>query len=118
MLLKNVSALLGNELKFIKTTNIKIQNQKFTQIQKSLQSNSNEESLDCEGLLLIPGFINCHTHIGDSVAKDITLNSSPDKRIHPVSGIKSKILKTTDPKYLANFMKNSCYSMLHKGSSV
>ena len=38
-----------------------------------LRSNAKEESIDCEGLLLIPGFVNCHTHIGDSIAKDITI---------------------------------------------
>lgn len=115
MLIKNVSTLLGKDLEYVSNTNVKIQNNRFKRIQPRIRSSSNEESIDCEGLLLIPGFVNCHTHIGDSIAKDITLNSSVDNRIHPVSGIKSKILKETDPKHLKNFMKNSCYSMLNKG---
>ncbi len=115
MLIKNVSTLLGKELEFVSNTNVKIQDSRFKRIQPNIHSSSKEESIDCEGLLLIPGFVNCHTHIGDSIAKDITLNSSVDNRVHPVSGIKSKILKETDPKHLKNFMKNSCYSMLNKG---
>ena len=115
MLIKNVSTLLGKELEFVSNTNVKIQDGRFKRIQPNIRSSSKEESIDCEGLLLIPGFVNCHTHIGDSIAKDITLNSSVDNRVHPVSGIKSKILKETDPKHLKNFMKNSCYSMLNKG---
>ena len=115
MLIKNVSTLLGKDLEYVSNTNVKIQNNRFKRIQPRIRSSSSEESIDCEGLLLIPGFVNCHTHIGDSIAKDITLNSSVDNRIHPVSGIKSKILKETDPKHLKNFMKNSCYSMLNKG---
>ena len=115
MLIKNVSTLLGKELEFVSNTNVKIQDSRFKRIQPNIRSSSKEESIDCEGLLLIPGFVNCHTHIGDSIAKDITLNSSVDNRVHPVSGIKSKILKETDPKHLKNFMKNSCYSMLNKG---
>ncbi len=115
MLIKNVSTLLGKELDFISNTNVKIQDGKFKRIQPNIGSSAKEESFDCEGLLLIPGFVNCHTHVGDSIAKDITLNSSVNSRIHPVSGIKSKILKETDPKYLKNFMKNSCKSMLNKG---
>jgi len=115
MLIKNVSTLFGKELEFVSNTNVKIQDSRFKKIQPNIRSSSKEESIDCEGLLLIPGFVNCHTHIGDSIAKDITLNSSVDNRIHPVSGIKSKILKETDPKHLKNFMKNSCYSMLNKG---
>jgi len=115
MLIKNVSTLLGKELEFVSNTNVKILNSRFKKIQPNIGSSAKEKSVDCEGLLLIPGFVNCHTHIGDSIAKDITLNSSVDKRIHPVSGIKSKILKETDPKHLKNFMKNSCHSMLNKG---
>lgn len=115
MLIKNASILLGKELDFISNTNIKIQDKRFKQINPNLRSSIKEESLDCEGLLIIPGFVNCHTHIGDSIAKDITLNSSVDKRIHPVSGVKTTILKNTDKKHLASFMRNSCHSMLNKG---
>ena len=115
MLIKNVSALLGDDLNFISNTTVQIQNNKFKRIQPKLKPNIKEESIDCEGLLLIPGFINAHTHIGDSIGKDVTLNSSVDKRIHPVFGAKSKILKNTSQENLANFMKNSCHSMIRKG---
>ena len=115
MLIKNVSALLGDDLNFISNTTVQIQNNKFKRIQPKLKPNIKEESIDCEGLLLIPGFINAHTHIGDSIGKDVTLNSSVDERIHPVFGAKSKILKNTSQENLANFMKNSCHSMIRKG---
>ena len=92
MLIKNISALVGQELDFVSNTDIKIQNKKFKQIHPNIKS-SKDVSVDCEGLLLIPGFVNAHTHIGDSIGKDVTLNSSVNKKIHPVFGIKSKILK-------------------------
>jgi cytosine/adenosine deaminase-related metal-dependent hydrolase len=115
MLIKNVSTLLGKELDFVSNTNVKILDGRFKRIQPNIRPSAKEESIDGNGLLLIPGFVNCHTHVGDSIAKDITLNSSVDSRIHPVSGIKSKILKETDPEHLKIFMKNSCRSMLNKG---
>ena len=115
MLIKNISALLGDELNFVSNTNIQIKNNDFKRIQSNIKPSGKEESIDCEGLLVIPGFINAHTHIGDSIGKDVTLNSSVDKRIHPVFGAKSKILKNTSPDNLASFMKNSCYSMMRKG---
>ncbi len=115
MLIKNASILLGKELEFIVNTNIKIQNQRFARIQPNIGSSMKEETIDCEGLLMIPGLINCHTHIGDSVGKDILLNGSVDEKIHPVSGVKSKILKKTSKEILKNFMKNACTSMLQKG---
>ncbi|MGH1521575.1 MAG: amidohydrolase family protein [Nitrosopumilus sp.] len=115
MLIKNISVLRGPELEFITNTDIQIQNKIFKKIQRKIKPDTKEESFDCEGLLLIPGFINAHTHIGDSIGKDITIDSSVDKRIHPVFGIKSKILKKTPNEILSNFMKNTCYSMMRKG---
>ena len=115
MLLKNLSILLGRDLKYIPTTNVKISNGHFKRIQPNIHPSAHEESVDCEGLLLIPGFVNAHTHIGDSIAKDITLNSTVDERIHPVFGAKPKVLKNSLPKHLSSFMKNTCKSMISKG---
>lgn len=115
MILKNLSVLLGKDLEYISPTNIQITNQRFKRIQKNIQSSSKEETFDCEGLLLIPGLVNSHTHIGDSIAKDITLNKSVNERIHPVFGVKSRVLKKTKPSQLASFMQNTCKSMIQKG---
>ncbi len=115
MLIKNISVLQGSELDFILRTNVKIENNSFKKIQSKIQPDTNEDSIDGEGLLLIPGFINAHTHIGDSIGKDVTLNSSVDEKIHPIFGAKSKILKNTSQENLSNFMKNTCHSMLRKG---
>ena len=115
MLIKNISILSGQELDFISNTDIQIQKKLFKKIQPKIKSSVKGESIDCEGLLMIPGFINAHTHIGDSIGKDVTLNSSVDEKIHPVFGVKSKILKNTSHENLSNFMKNTCHSMIRKG---
>lgn len=115
MLLKNLSILLGKQLTWIPSTNVSISNQKFKEIRIKLKPNSKEETFDCEGLILIPGLINSHTHIGDSIGKDVSIDSSVDQRIHPVMGIKSKILKKTKKNLLAAFMKNAAHSMIKKG---
>ncbi|ABX13509.1 amidohydrolase family protein [Nitrosopumilus maritimus] len=115
MLIKNISLLLGKELEFVSKTNVQIQDGRFKRIQPNIKPSGKEDSIDCEDLLLIPGFINAHTHIGDSIGKDVTLESSVDKKIHPVFGAKSKILKNTPPENLSNFMKNTCHSMIRKG---
>ena len=115
MLLKNISALLGEELDFVSNVDIQIKNEKFQQIHSNIKSNLKKDIIDCEGLLLIPGFINCHTHIADSIGKDITLNSTVNQKIHPMFGIKSKILKNTSEENLSTFMKNTCHSMIRKG---
>ena len=115
MILKNLSVLLDNELEYIPSISLQISKQRFNRIQKKIHPSANEDTFDCEGLLAIPGLINSHTHIGDSIAKDVTLDNSVDERIHPVIGIKQKILKETKPSQLASFMQNTCKSMIRKG---
>ena len=114
MILKNISLLHVNDLKFIESIDVKISNQKFQKINQKINS-SKEKIFDCKEMLLIPGLINSHTHIGDSIGKDIALNSDVDARIHPVSGIKQKILTETPKKDLIRFMRKSAISMLKKG---
>lgn len=115
MLLKNASILYGKELTYVSSTDLKISGEIFKQIKQNLKPNSNEESIDCEGLLIIPGLINSHTHIGDSIAKDISLSSTVNQKIHPLFGVKQKILNESNPSHLANFMKNTCLSMIKNG---
>nr|AIF20011.1 amidohydrolase [uncultured marine thaumarchaeote KM3_88_D06] len=114
MILKNISVLYGNDLKFIKKTNVQISGHTFQKISSKILSAKNKV-INCDGLLLIPGLINSHTHIGDSIAKDIALNKNTDSKIHPVFGIKQKILKETNPKVLSHFMRKTIKSMLKKG---
>jgi len=114
MILKNISVLYGNDLKFIKKTNVQISGHTFQKISSKISSTKNKV-INCDGLLLIPGLINSHIHIGDSIAKDIALNKNTDSKIHPVFGIKQKILKETNPKVLSHFMRKTVKSMLKKG---
>lgn len=117
MILKNISVLYGNNLKFIEQTNVLITNNTFQKINSKIKSAKNKV-VNCDGLLLIPGLINSHTHIGDSIAKDIALNKDPDSKINPIFGIKQKILKETEPKKLIHFMRNTVKSMLKKGTTT
>jgi len=115
MLLKNASILYGKDLIFVSSTNLKISEQIFKKIKPNLRPSSNEDSIDCEGMLIIPGLINSHTHIGDSIGKDFSLNSSVNAKIHPILSAKQKILRESNPSHISNFMKNTCLSMLRKG---
>ena len=113
MILKNISILYGNELKLIESINVQIKNKKFQKISKTISSK--EKSSDCSNLLLIPGFINSHTHIADSIGKDLSINADVDSKIHPMIGLKQKLLKETPKSSLSKYIKNSAKSMIKKG---
>jgi len=117
MILKNISVLYGNNLKFIEKTNVLITNNTFKKINPKIKSTKNKV-VNCDDLLLIPGLINSHTHIGDSIAKDIALDKDPDSKINPIFGIKQKILRETEPKKLIYFMRKTVKSMLKKGTTT
>ena len=113
MILKNISVLYGNELKLIESTNVQIKNEKFQKISKNISSK--EKSIDCSNLLLIPGFVNSHTHIADSIGKDLSINADVDSKIHPMFGLKQKLLKETPKSSLSKYIKKSAKSMIKKG---
>ncbi|MGI0018692.1 MAG: amidohydrolase family protein [Nitrosotalea sp.] len=115
MLIKNTSLLYGTDLDYVHNTNVRISGKYVGQIGTKLSPQKGETVLDCEGLLMMPGLINSHTHIGDSIAKDIGIDSGVEEKIHPVSGFKQKILKNSDKSHLTSFIKNSCISMIKKG---
>ena len=114
MILKNISVLYGTNLQFKEKTNVQVTKDVYKTISPKITSR-NTKIINCEGLLLIPGLINSHTHIGDSIGKDIGLNKDPDSKIHPVFGIKQKILKETPSKKLEQFMRKTVRSMIKKG---
>lgn len=113
MILKNISILYGNHLKFVESTNVQIKNGKFEKISKHISSK--EKSIDCSNLLLTPGLINSHTHIADSIGKDLSIDADVNSKIHPMIGLKQKLLKETPSKVLSKYIKNSAKSMIKKG---
>ena len=67
-----------------------------------------KNSIDCSNLLLIPGFINSHTHIADSIGKDLSINADVDSKIHPMIGLKQKLTQRNAKKIFIKIHKKFC----------
>jgi cytosine/adenosine deaminase-related metal-dependent hydrolase len=115
MLIKNISLLYGKELDYIVNTKVCVSANHIAAVGNDLVPKKGEETVDCEGLLMMPGLVNSHTHIGDSIGKDIGIDSDAESKIHPVTGFKQRILKKSQVSHLGSFIRNSCVSMLKKG---
>lgn len=119
VLIKNASLLKGPDLIFVERGVIQISDSGIiTRVgtDRELSPMDRESSIfDAEGLLLLPGLINAHTHIGDSIAKDFTSDPDLSSTVDPIVGIKHKILSRTDPIHLEAFMRNTAVSMLKSG---
>lgn len=104
--------LCGKDLEFVRDSNVIIENGVFEKFNMNSES---DDTYDAEGLLMIPGLINAHTHIGDSIGKDIASEQGLDRRVHPVSGIKRMILNESSEEHLVSYIKASALSMLKRG---
>ncbi|MDQ3883094.1 MAG: amidohydrolase family protein [Thermoproteota archaeon] len=110
----NVSLLLGKDLDYVERGYIEIESGKISSASAGSYRGSGRR-LDAKGFIVIPGFINAHTHIADSIGKDIAAGQRLDARVHPVFGAKGKILQKSLPVHLKTFMRNSAISMIKKG---
>jgi cytosine/adenosine deaminase-related metal-dependent hydrolase len=110
----NASLLLGRELEYVEQGYIEIENGKIRSSSAGSYKGSGKK-LDAKGFIVIPGFINAHTHIADSIGKDIAAGQRLDARVHPVFGAKKKILQKSLPEHLKTFIRNSAILMMKKG---
>lgn len=106
--------LYGRDLEFIESGYAIMENGVFAKI-GSGSSGHDSEVYDAEGLLMIPGLINAHTHIADSIAKDVAADQSFNDTIHPVHGIKRSILASSKQEHLVTYMQAAALSMVKKG---
>ena len=119
LIIKNISLFFGENLDYVDKGYILIKNGRIKQVGSGdYQGREDGRILEGDGILACPGFINAHTHIGDSFGKDIGINSSFENRIHPIHGIKNKILQKSERKHLINFMRSSAISMMRNGIVV
>ncbi|MGQ4872487.1 MAG: amidohydrolase family protein [Promethearchaeia archaeon] len=66
-------------------------------------------------LLVIPGFINSHVHIGDSFAKENGFNLELAEVVAPPSGLKHKLLNNTAEEIIIKGIQFSVREMLSNG---
>jgi len=72
--------------------------------------------LDGRGLTAIPGFINLHTHLGDSAAKELGLGLKLEEAVAPPHGFKHRFLREAKPETLIRHMANSLRDMVSTGT--
>lgn len=116
LMIRNISLLYGEDLEYIDKGYIIIKNGIIKHAGRGdYYGKYDGFNYEGEGILACPGFINAHTHIGDSFGKDISVDSNFESRIHPVHGIKNKILQKSNREHLIQFMRTSAISMMKNG---
>ena len=70
--------------------------------------------------IIVPSFVNAHTHIGDSFIRNKHLNlpRTVEALVAPPDGLKHRLLQTASYKEIVNGMKKSIHMMRECGTSV
>ncbi|AUX08576.1 nucleoside deaminase (cytosine deaminase, guanine deaminase) [Halalkaliarchaeum desulfuricum] len=76
-----------------------------------------EASVESDAIVL-PAFVNAHTHIGDSIAKEAGEGLSLDELVAPPDGLKHRLLEAADPETMVAAMRRSLGYMTSTGTGA
>lgn len=85
-------ALIGKELNLRKNIYLTLSEGKIREISAQKPS---EKVVELSSSLIVPGFVNGHTHIADSFAKEQGLGMKIEKIVAPPDGLKHRLLRET-----------------------
>ena len=116
-LIENVALLYGSEFQLIENGWIQIEGGliKYAGERKPTSTSLPTDTFNGRGLLAIPGLIDAHTHIGDSIAKDIGVGMTLRELVHPIYGLKSRILNEAKEEDLRQGIAETASDMLACG---
>ena len=108
--------LIGDDLDFKANIDLEIDNEgRITSISSEKSGNFIDLSDDKSKLLMIPGLINSHVHIGDSFAKEAGHNKDLIDVVAPPNGIKHILLAKTPKDVKIKAIKKAVIEMLSSG---
>ena len=76
-----------------------------------------EESVDSDDII-VPAFVNAHTHIGDSIAKEAGEGLTLEELVAPPDGLKHRLLRRTSRENLIEGMRRSLRYMQAGGTAA
>jgi len=76
-----------------------------------------EEAATTSTDIVLPAFVNAHTHLGDSVAKEAAVGLSLDEAVAPPDSLKHRRLATADRSELVSAMRRTLRFMQRTGTT-
>ncbi|RAP49624.1 MAG: hypothetical protein BZ133_07365 [Methanosphaera sp. SHI613] len=113
--IKNGLVLCGFNLQAVKT-NVIINDE--GRIIKLSPNDESGEIIDATDCIVMPAFLNAHTHIADSILKDEGDGLTISELVEPPHGLKHRKLNEADDKQLVDAMHEEAKEMLYSGIST
>ncbi len=117
-ILSDAMMLAGAEMEIIERGYIAIEGGKIAEVESGSSPHGGCGSIDMGGCLIVPGLINAHTHVGDSIAKEAGVGRGLHELMQPPSGLKHRILRETPPERLISAMRDTLQDMLRGGTTT
>ena len=113
--IKNGLVLCGFNLQAVKT-NVIINDE--GRIIKLSPHDESGEIIDATNCIVMPAFLNAHTHIADSILKDVGDGLTISQLVEPPNGLKHKLLNEATDEQLVESMHEEAKEMLYSGIST
>lgn len=97
---------------------IVVENGTITTIEETADTQSSATSSSLSTDLILPAFVNAHTHLGDSIAKEAGGGLSLDALVAPPDGLKHRLLRSASDEELIAAMRRSLRYMQEGGTGT
>jgi len=106
--------LSGDDLQVVRDQALLVQSGRILEVGDPLSSAT---QVDLSGKLLCPMFINAHTHVGDTGAKELGVGLPVEKAVSFPSGLKHRFLQSVEGTEIhITMMRDGLMEMLHNGT--
>jgi cytosine/adenosine deaminase-related metal-dependent hydrolase len=115
IIIEEAKVIVKDSFDVIEKAFIRIEDGYFTEIGEDSLNSSGCLRYKAKGMLMIPGLINSHTHIGDSFFKDFGIGKSLNELFRPIIGLKHRLLSSAPENLIVKSMRSSVLDMLRCG---
>jgi cytosine/adenosine deaminase-related metal-dependent hydrolase len=110
--LTGATILVGDELRAVEGAALTLQGERILAIGAP---GAGASQLALTGKLICPMFVDAHTHVGDTGAKELGVGLSHTASVIPPDGLKHRFLRSVDPDQLTQMMRVGLIDMLQSG---
>ncbi len=114
--LRGAAILAGDELELLSIGDVEVRNGLINRIGRDL-SDPALPIIDVSGKLIVPGFINGHTHFLDAAIKEIAYDTEPGANLFfPPDGVRPQALAQLPPETVVDAMRRTARHMVSTGT--
>ena len=110
----HLSLFAGRDFEYLPEASIYTEGDRILKIRRG----TDPSGIDMEGALFLPAFVNGHSHLGDTGARDLGIGLTLEEAVAPPDGLKHRYLRNLSREELVGTMRKGLREMLRCGISA